>query len=293
MGIVQYGIRVLVFMLVLFDDPLCLAQPYMGVTYSIIQSIFESMFISTLLMFWLLYIHAISANTFMNITAKRFFLPKIILCCLFFIYLVTMRMFVYLQFEKDPFFNAILSNHSRTLTYQWIYLVGVVLTFLYLFYMGLLIYIALKTIKTFQRNYRITTGATILTIVICLLLLFLNGQSSQRMDIRLFVSLYVLLNLHVHSLAYMYTPSVEYLAESNNEKDSGLTESERERNKIMNEFYSVEMQDMSRTEEDDDIIELNSGQNSTREVIEEEKNEKEDNLSVRLVQNREEDLKNR
>lgn len=252
MGIVQYSIRVIVFMLVLFDDPLCLAQPYLGLSYSIIQSVFESLFIATLLMFWLLYMHAISANTFMNITAKRFFLPKIILCSLFFVYLITMRLFVYLQFMKDPFFNAIFSKHSMSLTYQWIYLIGVVLGFLYLFYFGLLTFTALKTIKTFQRNYRITTAAMIFVIIVCLVLLFLNGQSSQRMDVRLFMSLYVLLNLHVHALAYLYTPSIEYLKDSKDAKDAGLTEAERERNKIMNEFYSIEMEDISRTEEDDD-----------------------------------------
>lgn len=136
-------------MLVLFDDPLCLAQPYMGLFYSIMQGTFESMFISMLLMFWLMYMHAISANTFINITAKRFFLPKIILCTCYFAYLMTMRLFVYIQFAKDPFFDAIIEHHHITKAYQWIYLFGVALGFFYIFYFGMLTYTALKTIKTF------------------------------------------------------------------------------------------------------------------------------------------------
>ena len=73
------------------------------------------------------------------------------------------------------------------------------------------------------------------------------------MDVRLFMSLYVLLNMHVHALAYLYTPSIDYLADSKKDKDSGISEAERERNKIMNEFYSIEMEDMSRIEDDDDV----------------------------------------
>lgn len=82
-------------MLVFFDDPLCFAQPYMGLYYSVIQGTFESLFIAMLLMFWLLYIHAISANTFLSITAKGFFIPKVVLCFLYFVYLITMRIYVF------------------------------------------------------------------------------------------------------------------------------------------------------------------------------------------------------
>ena len=85
-------------MLVLFDDPLCLLQPYMGMYYSVLQSIFESLFISVLLMFWLMYMHAISANTFIDISPKWFFIPKIAVCFCYFVYLITMRLFVYIQF---------------------------------------------------------------------------------------------------------------------------------------------------------------------------------------------------
>jgi len=85
------------------------------------------------------------------------------------------------------------------------------------------------------------------------------------------MSLYVLLNMHVHALAYLYTPSIDYLADSKKDKDSGISEAERERNKIMNEFYSIEMEDMSRIEDDDDVIQLNSGLKSNRESEEEEK----------------------
>ena len=61
-----------------------------------------------------------------------------------------------------------------------------------------------------------------------------------------------------------------------------MTEAERERNKIMNEFYSIEMEDMARTEEDEDIIQLNSGLKSTREKsVEEEKTEDKESTEIK------------
>lgn len=151
-----------------------------------------------------------------------------------------MRLFVYLQFSINPFFDAIGDHHLITSAYQWIYLFGVTLGFLYIMYFGILTYSALQTIRTFQRSYRIITSATILVMLISSIIMIFNGQVSQRMDVRLFMSLYVLFNLYVYFLAYLYTPSLDYLADIG-KNNKNLSEAEKERNKIMNEFYSVEM----------------------------------------------------
>ena len=99
-----------------------------------------------------------------------------------------------------------------------------------------------------------------------------NGQVSQRMDVRLFMSLYSLFNFYVFFLAYLYTPSLDYLSDTGNNRDSHLSEADKERNKIMNEFYSIEMKDTSFTEVEDDEnenIDLNQGLDSSRSDINE------------------------
>ena len=69
-------------------------------------------------------------------------------------------------------------------------------------------------------------------------LMIFNGQNSQRMDVRLFMSLYALFNFYVYLMAYLYTPSLDYAQTAG---DSNMSEAEKERNKIMSEFYSIEM----------------------------------------------------
>jgi len=161
-------------------------------------------------MFWLVYIHAISANVIITITAKGFFVPKLIICTLISIWLMLMRIFVYVQFSKDPFFDALQGQHV-TDTYKWLHLAGVALITLYVIYMGMLIYSALGTIKTFQRSYRVITATTIFVMLLTCGLLGFNGQVTQRMDVRIFMSLYSLFNFYVLFMMYLYTPSTDYL----------------------------------------------------------------------------------
>lgn len=160
-------------------------------------------------MFWLVYIHSISANV-INITAKQFFVPKLVICALILIWLVLMRIFVYVQFAKDPFFDALQGQHV-TDTYKWLHIIGIFLITCYILYMGMLVYTALGTIKTFQRSYRVITATTIFVMLITCGLLGFNGQVTQRMDVRVFMSLYSIFNIYVLFMMYLYSPSTDYL----------------------------------------------------------------------------------
>jgi len=88
--------------LILFNDPFSVLVSLLnldGMVYQIIQSLQESTFIGLLFFFWLLLMHTIaSQDNVISIDDGMFFMPKVILCGLFTIYLIMMRMYIYVQF---------------------------------------------------------------------------------------------------------------------------------------------------------------------------------------------------
>ena len=81
-----------------------------------------------LLLFWLIIMHSISTNAKSGkteVTAKKFFFPKLVICGAYFVQLVTMRIFVYVQFSQDPFFDA-LEEHHMTKTYDILHVFGII-----------------------------------------------------------------------------------------------------------------------------------------------------------------------
>ena len=108
LGWVQKIIQYLHILMILFDDPFCIWKDQLGIVYSICQSLFESSFIAGLLFFWLLLMHAIAnQDTIISIDPRSFFVPKILISVLFFGYLVTMRLYVYIKYAQDPFFSEV------------------------------------------------------------------------------------------------------------------------------------------------------------------------------------------
>ena len=62
LGMVQKWIQALIALLVCFDDPMCLMSHIFGKLYYICQGFMESLFIATLLLFWLIIIHSMSTR---------------------------------------------------------------------------------------------------------------------------------------------------------------------------------------------------------------------------------------
>lgn len=156
--------------------------------------------------------HSISTNAKSGkteVTAKKFFFPKLVICGAYFVQLVTMRIFVYVQFSQDPFFDA-LEEHHMTKTYDILHVFGIIFGSVYLFYFGILTYAAFNIIKYEDDNYRFSIGSTVLTMAISSILMIFNGQVSQRMDVTLFMSLYALFNLYIYFIAYLYAPSLDF-----------------------------------------------------------------------------------
>lgn len=57
-------------------------------------------------------LHSIaSQDDIITIEVNRFYAPKIFISLLIFMYLVTLRIFVYVKFSTDPFFDLIQGSH--------------------------------------------------------------------------------------------------------------------------------------------------------------------------------------
>ena len=100
LGWVQKWIFLMNLLLIFFNDPFCYWKEDLGIAYPIWQSMMESLLISSLLFFWLLLVHAIAyQDLVISIDPTSFFLPKAVISCTFLVYLVIMRLFVYVRYS--------------------------------------------------------------------------------------------------------------------------------------------------------------------------------------------------
>ena len=169
----QFSLNIL---LIFFNDPLCLWRDKLGMFYSVQQSLMESGFITCLLFFWLLLMHAMIYQDTV-ISFEQFFFPKMILGGAFLIYLVVMRLFVYIKYSQDPFFDVVEARHLSNF-YGFLQSVGVVLIFMYAFYFGMITIRATQFIKTMRETHRYSVGVTILVMVVSSVIMVRNGQAS-------------------------------------------------------------------------------------------------------------------
>ena len=144
LGIIQKWLQTLLFLLIFFNDPFCLLSTTIPWLYHLQQSLFESAFLALLMFFWLMFVHSISVSTLLAISPTNFFAPKMCLTLGLFCYLVYFREFVYSAFAQDPFYS--LKNHRKDLVRSSHFIVGAVLSSLYLIYFLLLAAKAASTI---------------------------------------------------------------------------------------------------------------------------------------------------
>ena len=158
-------------------------------------------------------------------------MPKVVLCAAQLVQLVTMRMYVYVQLEQDPFFDAVSEHHMNT-TYETIHFFGTFLGLVYMMYFGVLTYAAFQQVNPEHDNHRYATAATLITMSSSCILMIFNGQVSQRMEPSLFMSLYLLFNLYLWFTAYLYAPSLDFSATGSKNpraKGANVSEAEKER----------------------------------------------------------------
>lgn len=139
-----------------------------------------------------------------------------------------------------------------TTTYETLHFFGTFLALSYMGYFGVLVYAAQIKIRNEEDNEKYATGSTLVTMGIGCTIMIFNGQASQRMDPVLFMSLYALFNLYIWFIAYMYAPVYDNNP-TRKKNQPNISDAEKERQKIMNEFYLSEMKD----DDDEEKISLN------------------------------------
>jgi hypothetical protein len=128
--------------------------------------------------FWLLLIHSIaSQDDVISIDKKRFFLPKTVICLLFWAYFLTLKIFVFLKQSQDPFYDLIQTDHINSF-YSYLYSAGIALFITYLVYFCFIFYGAVTTIKGLKKTYRFALGTTIFVMTVSFILMGVNGQVS-------------------------------------------------------------------------------------------------------------------
>ena len=115
-----------------------------------------------------------SKDIFVHMDFKRFMFPKLCVSGLFFINFVTMRIYVYIKFNHDSFFDNFKARHFNTL-YTVIKAITIFLISLYSLYFGAITYKAIKTIKHLNPSYRFAIGTTLFTIVVSGIIVLNNG----------------------------------------------------------------------------------------------------------------------
>ena len=162
-------------LLIFFNDPFCYWKDKLGIAYPLCQSLMESLLIASMLFFWLLLVHAIAyQDMVISIDPQSFFLPKAIISCTFLIYLVIMRLFVYIKYSQDPFFDRVQAQHLSNF-YRILLSIGIILISCYSLYFGMITYRALKFIKNLKETYRYSIGTTIVVMSISTFIMVRNG----------------------------------------------------------------------------------------------------------------------
>lgn len=143
--------------------------------YEIVQSFCESLLISMLMFFWVLLIHSIACqDNLITIDHARFWYPKVVICAGLFLYLIYMRLFIYIKYSQDPFFDLVEERHLSAY-YAILHSVGIVLLVVYVIYFFIILIKALKTIRRLKKTYRYSAGITIFIMSISGCLLIGNG----------------------------------------------------------------------------------------------------------------------
>ena len=196
------------FCLFLFNDPLCIFfMAKKNIIYAFYQSIVESTFIGLIYFFWLLLLHSIAQqDNIITIGRKQFYIPKATVCGALWVYLVAMRLYVYIQYSQDPFFDIFVAAGRFGDFFSFLQTFGTIVICMYLVYFLMILSKAMSVIKHLKKTYRYALALTLFCLFLSLALLYFNGQASQRMDPPLYLSLLALYNYYVIIIGFMYAP---------------------------------------------------------------------------------------
>lgn len=173
----------------------------------------------------------------------------------------------YLQIRRlsDPAYFVYENTDTFFVTIK---IVEIVMLTLYLVYFLIVSYLVLFVLNMMKKAYRYLILLTLVVIASSLLILFLNGRTSQLVNTPLYLSQYVLFNTYMFMVAFFYSPTTEAIppvrgGRSNielavtsftemfdraNKTDNKHSPAGRnDRSTIMSRFYETEMPELTKS----------------------------------------------
>ena len=223
----QRWVVILLILLLLYNNPLFpLTLSSSPLFAGILDSIFQSTFLFSLLMFWLCALHGLRQT---KRHLVRFYLPKFTLVFTMWLSALTMEITQQFNEVRDPTY----SFQINTAHYYRFRMLFFLLLFIYTKYIGFLIvkaFIELRSMQFIQTRLKFITGFMIIIILLCVSIVYskfgfgiLEDNFVSRMytsydSATQFISFYALLNLYLYIMVYVYTPCAgrEVSSENNN-----------------------------------------------------------------------------
>eukprot|EP00741_Cyanophora_paradoxa_P003128 tig00000670_g3037.t1 len=204
----QKWIYYLLIVLVGFNDPFCSAAILTPSFFASFMSVMlQSLFIAALLLFWLISWHRIVKQsgldhvTNIKLSAKRFYVPKIIVVGLFWIAAVCVYTYVRLEVRADPAYSP--SQEMKT----FFRVVGIVVLCLIVVWLLVLAALGFKEIRSMSRRFQFLF---LLSLFVMLSAVggFLFGEfGPMPLNTAEFVAFYTLFNLYMYILAFTHLPA--------------------------------------------------------------------------------------
>ena len=158
-GIIQKKLLILICLLILFNEPLYYYHaliPYKIMSF--VNTIVQATFVAFLLHFWAYLIDTISEEDMIRESPVRFYLPKLGLSVLIWIFLLISLTMVRMQEAADPtFYLNVGINQSSVKTVSWILFLLLVVYSIYLISITAK---ALSAIQRLKESYKFVIGST-------------------------------------------------------------------------------------------------------------------------------------
>ena len=212
----QRWMLVLLILLSLYNNPFFpLTLTSSPLLAGVLDSIFQSSFLFSLLMFWLCVLHGLRQT---RRPLLRFYAPKFFLVFLMWLSALTMEITQQFNEVRDPTY----SFQINTAHYHRFRILFFVLFFIYTkyaVYLTIKAFVELRSMQFIQTRLRFITGFMGVIIILCVSIVYVKfgfGVLEDNFVSRLytsydsatqFVSFYALLNLYVYMMVYVYTPS--------------------------------------------------------------------------------------
>ncbi|CAF4140380.1 unnamed protein product, partial [Rotaria sp. Silwood2] len=218
----KWTVLLLIF-LVFYNDPfylLIILSDYLFL--SILDKILQISFLCILLLFWLSFYHGIRQNVRQFLP---FYLPKIILVSILWIFSIVFSSVRIIQEFHDPMYNMTIDITQFTIFHIIFYIVGIFYV-LYLLFLIIRAYSELRNMPYFDVRLKFTTVLMICVILISMIIIVLRFGSSiikenfvpelttcynNSMEFLLF---YSLINIYLYTMAYVYSPAKNATIES-------------------------------------------------------------------------------